>query len=300
MNARNLYGVVCAAITPFHENGNVDEQSVKSLCRHLVDSGIHCLYPNGTNGESISLTKEERERIALLHLQENDGRARLYIQCGASTVTESYDHVLHARKIGADGAGLMTPVFFALDDEAMRAYYEDILKQAQGFPVYAYNIPPRTGTDLSSKLLGELMERHENLMGVKYSYAEPGRLVEYIRCSESRRVSVLVGNDSLAMYCYLIGGDGWVSGPCAAFPAWHAALYQALFRKDYRHAVTLEEKITLTALEMADIPEIPAIKYMLKRMGIIASDFCRRPLRQLTDKEKERLNVLQDTYLSSI
>lgn len=300
MNTKSLYGIVCAAITPFHEDGSVDEQSVKSLCRYLVDSGIHCLFPNGTNGESISLTKEERQRIALLHHQENNGKAALYVQCGASTVAESYDHVLHARKIGADGAGLMTPVFFALDDDAMRVYYEDILSQVQDFPVYAYNIAPRTGTDLSPRLLGELMERYENLMGVKYSYAEPLRLAEYMRCTGSRKVSVLVGNDSLAMYCYLTGGCGWVSGPCAAFPSWHTALYQALLDQDYPMAAALEEKITAAAMKMADIPEIPAIKYMLKRMNIIACDHCRKPLRKLSAKEKDRLSALQDEYLRGI
>ncbi len=300
MNAKSLYGVVCATITPFHEDGSVDEQGVKSLCRHLVDSGVHCLYPNGTNGESISLTKKERERIALIHLEENGGKATLYVQCGAATVEESYAHVRHAQEIGADGAGLMTPVFFALDDAAMRIYYEDILSQTQSFPVYAYNIPPRTGTTLGPKLLGELMDRYQNLLGIKYSYAEPSKLEEYTRCTGSRRVSVLVGNDALAMYCYLIGGDGWVSGPCAAFPLWHVALYQALLTKDYPRAAMLEGKITVTARQMADIPEVPAIKYMLKRMGVIASDCCRKPLRKLTNDEKARLDVLQDAYLKDV
>lgn len=54
---RTLYGVVCASVCPMHKDGSVDYDGVKKLTRHLVDNGIHCLYPNGTNGESLSLTK---------------------------------------------------------------------------------------------------------------------------------------------------------------------------------------------------------------------------------------------------
>ena len=296
MNAKLLYGAVCAAITPLHEDGTVDEEGVRRLCRHLNDACVPGLYPNGTNGESLSLSQAERERVARIYVEENAGKSTLYIQCGAATVAESYAHVAYAREIGADGAGLMTPVFFAADEAAMRLYFDELLDAERDIPVYAYNIPPRTGTDLSPGLLGDLMGRHENLVGVKYSYAEPAKLAEYVRCAP-RRASVLVGSDALAMYCHLIGGDGWVSGPCAAFPRRHVKLYRALTGKDYARAAALEDTITQAARRMASIPEIPAIKYMLKRMGVIACDRCRRPLRPLTDAEKSTLDALQDEYL---
>ena len=124
---------------------------LRTLTRHLVDHGIHCLYPNGTNGESLSLTEDERRQIARIIAGENAGKAVLYIQCGAATVEESYRHVRFSREIGTDGAGLMTPVFFAMDDSAMLKYYEDILNEITDFPIYAYNIPTRSGNDLEAR-----------------------------------------------------------------------------------------------------------------------------------------------------
>ena len=87
---RHLYGMVCATITPYDEAGNPCEADVRSICRYLVENGAHGLYPNGTNGESLSLRSDERRRIAAWFADENRGRAVLAIQCGAATTEETY------------------------------------------------------------------------------------------------------------------------------------------------------------------------------------------------------------------
>jgi len=299
MEHKKLYGVVCASICPMHKDGSVDYEGVKRLTRHLVDNGIHCLYPNGTNGESLSLTREERFEVAKTVHAENAGAAVLYVQCGASSVEESYALVHHSAEIGADGAGLMNPVFFLADEESQRQYFDKILDEVGQFPIYAYNIPTRTSNDLSAKLLGDLAARHPNLYGVKYSYPDILRMEHYVDCCPGRHMSVLVGNDSLATACYMIGGDGWVSGPAAVFPKRHVELYNALKALDMDKVRDIQYRIMRTADAMGDIPEIPAIKYMLVKMGVIENDTCRPPLRPLTDAEKARLDVILDDYLQN-
>lgn len=299
MEHRKLYGVVCASICPMHEDGSVDYEGVKRLTRHLADSGIHCLYPNGTNGESLSLTREERFEVAKTVNEENAGKAVLYIQCGASSVEESYAHVRHSAQIGVDGAGLMNPVFFPADEESQRQYFDKILTEVGDFPIYAYNIPTRSGNDISAALLGELAGRHENLYGVKYSFPDIVRIEHYADCCPGRHMSVLIGNDTLATACYMVGGDGWVSGPAAVFAKRHVELYEALKALDMEKARKIQYRIMRTADAMADIPEIPAIKYMLVKMGVIDNDTCRSPLRPLSDAEKARLDVILDDYLTN-
>jgi len=286
--------VVCASICPMNEDASVDFASTRSLTRHLVDNGIHCLYPNGTNGESVSLTAQERFDVLQIVHEENAGHSVLYNQCGAGTVAESYEQIRFSKKVGVDGAGLMTPIFFAMDAEAMRKYYDDILSEVSDLPVYAYNIPTRSGNDLLPCVLGELMERHENLKGVKYSFPDLLRIQQYITCCKSRKASVLIGCDALATSCLLAGGDGWVSGPSAVFAKRHTALYDALKAGDFEKAHRIQYKIIDTANRMSDIPEIPAIKYMLKQLGVIKNDICRMPLRPLNTSEKARLDVLLD------
>ena len=180
MSMKLLQGAVCAQITPLCEDGSIDLAGVRALTRRLVDGGIPCLYPNGTNGESLSLSQAEREAVAQAVIDEAGGRATVYIQCGAATVRETEVLVRHAISAGADGAGVMTPVFFALDDEAIYRYYASILEGVGDFPIYAYNIPPRAGNDLSPSVLGALMGRYDALKGVKYSYPTTAKVLDYL------------------------------------------------------------------------------------------------------------------------
>ena len=292
MSMKLLQGAVCAQITPLCEDGSIDLAGVRALTRRLVDGGIPCLYPNGTNGESLSLSQAEREAVAQAVVDEAGGRATVYIQCGAATVRETEVLVRHAISAGADGAGVMTPVFFALDDEAIYRYYASILDGVGDFPIYAYNIPPRAGNDLSPSVLGALMGRYDALKGVKYSYPTTAKVLDYLSCALPRRASVLVGSDAMALPCILYGGDGWVSGPSAAFTGLHARLWREICAQSFAEAAKTQNAIIECANQMRNIPEIPAIKYLLMRLGVIRSCACRPPLRPLRQAEKETLDAL--------
>lgn len=300
MTTRKLHGVVCASITPMHGDGSIDIASLRRLTRHLVESGIHCLYPNGTNGESVALERDERFQIARVIQEENADRAVLYVQCGAGTVAESYAHVQYCAELGVDGVGLMSPIFFALDDLALTQYYDVVLDRHPDLSMYAYNIPTRAGNDIRPEVLGALMARHENMLGIKYSFPNIERIQAYLRCASARRPSVLVGCDSLALACMAVGGDGWVSGPSAAAPKLHLALYDALTAGDIVRAREVQQVIAHLAQSIEDIPEIPAIKYLLMKQGIIENEACRAPLRPLTPSEKARLDCFLDEIDGSL
>lgn len=291
-----LKGVVCANITPMMPDGSVDFESVARLCEHLNQSRIHCLYPNGTNGESLSLTFEERTKIAETIVKTNANRATVYIQCGASTVAESYENVRVAKRIGADGAGLMTPVFFPMDEEAMRQYYVTMLDEVRDLPIYVYNIFTRTGNDVSPALLGELMNAYPNLYGIKFSYPDTDRIHAYANAPANRKADALIGSDGLAKKCIASGGCGWVSGPAAIIPEVHVGLYDAIMAGNEAEAEKYQKAIVDFMSSIAGIPEIPAIKYLLVKMGVIAHDTCRAPFRALTDAEKATLDAAFEAY----
>lgn len=289
---KHLYGMTCATITPMFADGSVDNESARKLYRHLTRNGVHSLYPNGTNGESLLLSKEERDKLANICMDEAAGKSVIYIQCGASTVMESYRHVLYAKAIGADGAGLMTPVFFPVDELEMEEYYSRALEIVQDFPLYVYNIPSRTGNDVSPALFDRLSRKYANLIGIKYSSSDLPRLIQYVNANMPKGSDVLIGNDHLALACLILGGKGYVSGPGAVFPKLFVSLYEAFCAGNMDEAMEIQKKITSTLNGMKGIPEIPAIKYLLRCQGVIACDVCRSPLRALTTEEKKRLDAL--------
>ena len=128
MYHKRLKGVVIPTITPMNEDGTIDEKSLVNFTNFLVEAGVDALYPNGTNGESLLLKKEEREHVAEIMGETNHHRLPLFIQCGSMSTEETASHAKHAVKMGADGIGVMSPAFFGMDEEALFQYYCDVIE----------------------------------------------------------------------------------------------------------------------------------------------------------------------------
>ena len=296
MDEKRMKGVVIAAITPMNEDGSVDYQGVADFAEYLVQAGVSCLYPNGTNGESLLLTKEEREKIAEIFVRVSNGRVPVFIQCGAMSTEEAASHAQHVVKIGADGIGVMTPAFFTMDDEGLFRYFSAVVSpMPKDFPVYIYNIPGCTGNDVSPALLARLLKAFPNIKGIKFSKPDLMRLEDYMLAAD-RRPDLLIGCDSLFVPCLTIGGVGEVSGPGAMFFERFTRLYRQYTEGDVSGAIETQKQIVKTDREIAAIPGIPALKTLLKLRGVIKCDACREPLRPLSEAEKAALEKVWNEY----
>ena len=297
MYDKRLYGVVIPTITPMKENGTVDEESTADFCSYLVKAGVNAIYPNGTNGESLLLNTEERNRVAEVMVETNGNKLSAFIQCGSMTTKETINHAIHSVEIGADGIGIMTPAFFSMDAEALFSYYDTVLKNLpEDFPVYIYNIPGCTTNDVTPELLNRLLEAHPNIVGIKFSSPNLMRVEDYfIQCE--RRPNLLIGCDSLFLQCLVTGGVGTVTGPGSVYHERFTRLYRQFCEGDFEGAMRTQEQIVTTDRKLRGIPEIPALKAMLKMRGVIKTDICREPLRKLTKDEYKVIGNVLDEYL---
>lgn len=271
-----LYGIVCANITPFRENREIDYTSVKKLARYLADSGINAIYPLGTNGEGLALTIEERKKVAEIMVDEIGGKIPVAIQCGTQTLEDTIELVLHAKKIHADAAGVVIPFFFHQTDRALEEYYSAVFEAAGDFPIYVYNIPTNTNNDISASLIKKMSKKYGNLAGVKYSYPDMIRLSEYITSKEPK-LDVLIGCDKLIYPAYKLGAVGTVSGPAAVFPELFSELWTHAIKDEDDQALTLQYEIQKNSNALSEYQEIPMIKQYLKSIGVIETDICRIP-----------------------
>lgn len=281
-----LKGIVCANITPFDENKNVDYESVKQLARYLANSGIQGIYPLGTNGEGLALSKEERKKIAEVIVEEIQDRVNVAIQCGTQMLDDTVELVLHAKEIGAKAAGVVSPFFFRQTDRALIEYYSSILEAAGNFPIYIYNIPGNTNNDVRASVVKELKTKYTNLAGVKFSYPDIVRVCEYIRSGENR-TDTLIGCDRLIYSAVKSGAVGTVTGPAAVFPEIFNRLWKLMESGHDKEALQLQYFIQGISERMSVFQEIPMIKHYLKEMGVIKTDICRIPFYTVTDKEHE-------------
>lgn len=293
---KKMRGVVIPMITPMNTDGTIDEKSLIRFCKFLMNTDVDCLYPNGTNGESLYLSKEERQRVAEVIVKTVDHKLPVFIQCGAMTTEETISHVQHAQKIGADGVGVMSPAFFPMDELALYEYYKDVVSSVSSdFPVYIYNIPGCTTSDVMPELLARLMDEFPNVTGIKYSCPDLMRIEDYLRTPD-RTPDVLIGCDSLFLQCLMTGGVGTVTGPGAIFHERFTRLYKQYRNGDFNGAEETQKEIVKDDRRMAGIPGIPGLKALLKMRGVIENDTCRKPLRKLQKEEYKQLEKIFNDY----
>lgn len=297
---KKLYGIVCANITPLHADGSIDLRSLEHLVEHMAHSGIHGVYPCGTNGEGLLLRKEEHHAVADCVTKANAGRMSAFIQCAALRWDETMENIRYVSGTEADGVGVMTPTFFKADDAAMIEYYRQAGEAADGKPVYLYNIAKYTNNDISVSAFGQIIDSVSNVVGIKYSNSDIARIQDYLRAPKTRQAEALIGADSLILSALAAGCVGEVSGPACVFPKWYVGCYEAFCNGEYDRALELQNKIVACSRSIKSVPQIPAIKAMLHMQGIIETDVCRRPFRALTSEEYALLERALEQYAADI
>ncbi len=222
---KKLYGVTVAMITPFTEDGRIDHRALTDYTEMLIEKGVDCLYPCGTTGEMVHLSGQERKEIAETVIQAAAGRANVFIHCGAVCQEETEALLKHAYQAGADGVGIVTPMFLGVTDHEMEEYYKRMAGiVSDDFPIYLYNIPQCSANDLKVQTVEKLAEECGNIVGIKYSYPDFLRTLEYLNIPS---FSVLHGCDKMFSELLLMGCDGTVSGVAGVFPEPFVEVYKA-------------------------------------------------------------------------
>jgi 4-hydroxy-tetrahydrodipicolinate synthase len=229
---KRLYGVTTAMVTPFDRNGMVDLEKVKNLTEFLISKGVHCLYPQGTTGEMLKLSLNERKMIAETVVKTVGGRVTVYVHVGSMNPEETIKLANHAYDIGADGIGVVTPVFFSVNDRELEEYFVRVASSVPDqFPVYLYNIPQCAANDLKAEVAQRVADRCKNVVGIKYSYPDLLRTNEYLSIHDGD-FSVVHGTDRLFLAALAMGCDGTVSGISCVYPEPFVALYNAYQKND--------------------------------------------------------------------
>jgi dihydrodipicolinate synthase/N-acetylneuraminate lyase len=288
-----LQGIVCATVTPFKADGSLDERSIGSLCRYLIEAKVNALYPLGTNGEGVLLKTDVRKRAAEVFAAETGKQIPVVIQCGAATTEEAVELAHHTAAIHASGIGVMTPFFFNQDESALLDYYAAVANAAPELPLYLYNIPSHTNNDIFPSLVAKIAKLAPNFVGVKYSASDLSRLSEYIQAIPGK--GVLIGCDRLILPALSLGAVGTVSGPAMAFPHLFTGLWKAYQAGDLATARKYQARLLELDKALAGFPGIPLLKEILKRRGAIECPLSIAPLRQLNEEECGRLErIIRD------
>lgn len=286
---KELYGITVAMVTPFTGDDQVDLDGVAHLTNMLIDKGVNCLYPCGTTGEMLRLSMQERKTLAEVVIETAAGRVPVFVHCGAMNQKDTIDLVQHAKKVGADGAGIVTPVFFAQNERELEEYFVATAGCVEDFPVYLYNIPQCAANDLPVSVVERVKARCNNIVGIKYSYADINRTIDYININNGN-FSVLHGCDRALLAMLAIGTKGTVSGVAGVFPEPFVACYQAWQAGDLEKARQFQKICVKFCDTLRCGSNMSYFKEGLKMRGISAGHM-RKPQLDLLPEEIENLRI---------
>lgn len=290
---KRLSGIVIPLVTPLTEEDTVDVESLKRLTDYCIDGGMTALYPCGTTGEMMYLTVEERKLVAETVVKQASGRIPVFVHVGAWNQADTIELAQHAEKIGADGIGVVTPVFYQISDKGLVDYYTAVANSVSAdFPVYMYGIKQNAINDINKAVCQEVASKCPNVLGAKYSFPDMTRLQELMTVNDGA-FDVLVGPDHLFEAVCAVGGKGVVSGNAMCIREHYAAVWKAIQDKDYELATKLQRRTNILNAVMCKINNIAAYKVILKREGILTTTKMRRPMENLTsEQENELLDTL--------
>ena len=294
--ARKLYGVTTAMTTPFTHDGEVDLDAIEQQTEFLIGKGVNCLYPCGTTGEMYLLREAERMQIAEAVVAKASGRVTVYIHCGATDEGEVIRLAKHAAQIGADGVGVVTPSYFGVSPRAMVAFYRDVCRALPlTFPAYTYVIPQLSANDIDFDTMQQIADVCPNVIGVKYSFANMRRMVEYLKVRNGR-FSVVFGPDDLFLPALSMGCDGTVSGCSSCMPELFVEIYQAFEAGDCAKARELQMRAFDMTRVLRGGADMSVFKHVQTMRGVRGGHM-RRPLLDLTAEEAEKLHAAIRPYL---
>ncbi len=285
-------GMIIPMLTPFHQDGSVDDEGVRRLARRLMAAGVHGLFPVGSTGEFFALTWQERCRIIEIVIEEANGRAPVYAGTGGVSTQEVVELTRRAEKMGADAIVVITPFFISPNQDELYAHYAAICAST-ALPVIPYNNPSRTGgVNLEPSTVARMAVTLPNLVGIKDSSGKLQQTIEYIRMTP-RTFRVFQGRDELIHESFKHGTIGAVAATGNVAPEVVMDVYEAHVAGDESRGRAAQKKLTRLrdALALGTFPSV-----LKAAMALIGEPVGppRLPVAPLAEPQMEKLRAMLD------
>ena len=290
-------GIYTPIITPFHDDGSINQEGFAQVIEFLVDSGSHGIVVGGTTGEYYAQTLEERVHLLQIAHRVINGRATLMAGVGAIRTEDSIELAQTAAQIGVDALLVNSPPY-VLPTEVENAAHALAIDRAAQLPIMLYNYPGRTGVGMDEAYLN-LVSASKNFCAIKESSGDINRL--HLLANNFPQIQLSCGADDQALEFFVWGARSWVCAGGNFAPEAQIALYEAcVVNQDFE----LGRKIMAAMLPLMSLLEQggkfgQCIKHATALRGMPAGP-PRSPLAPLEDSEKSALAKVIETMDAEI
>lgn len=280
-------GIVTALVTPFRPDERIDFSAWQRLIDLQIASGIDGLLAIGGQGEFFSLSEEERVVALRFCKQAIHGRLALYGNVGCVSTGETVRLAQKAEAEGIDYAVVITPYYLKPSADELADHYIDVCRAIR-IPVLAYNIPERTGVELTPAIVKRVARACENFIGLKDSSGNLGQVPQWIGIRDHRPLAVFMGRDHLILQGLEAGCIGAVTACANVAPRLFVDLYRA-FRSANRAEAARLQALAEPLRQAFGLHTFPSVmKEAMSLIGLPAG-LCRRPVKAMPPQARDQL-----------
>jgi 4-hydroxy-tetrahydrodipicolinate synthase len=295
-------GLGTALITPFSRDGALDEAALAKFVEWQIAEGVNFLVPCGTTGENPALTPDEHRRVVEVTVQTAKGRVPVLAGAGSNSTPRAVELAELAVDLGADGILTITPYYNKPNPDGLLRHFaaqaNALEKKKSGFPMVMYNVPGRTGVNMTAETTLRIARELPNVIAVKEASANMEQILAILRERRSGFL-VLSGDDAWTLPLIGAGADGLVSVASNEVPRLMADLVGNALEGDFAQARAIHNRLlpllTGNFIESNPVP----VKAALQMLGILDNDVVRSPLAPIGDANRKTLqNILRECELA--
>jgi len=293
-SSKIITGASTALITPF-KNGKLDEATYASLIQRQINNGMDLVCPVGTTGESATLTHDEHKRCISIAVEVcKNTNTKVLAGSGSNATAEAIEIVKHAQQAGVDAVFSVSPYYNKPSQEGLYQHYKAIASAVPELPFMLYNVPGRTGVDISADTTIRLFNDVQNIFGVKEATGSLERTVELLsRCPE---LAVFSGDDAIDYPILANGGAGITSVTSNLLPDLKADLAHKALAGDFAGAKAINDMLyPINSVMFCESNPIP-IKAAMYIAGLLETLEYRLPLVAPSSENMKKIENVMKNY----
>lgn len=286
---KKFYGTGVALVTPFNEKGSIDYKSLKKLLNHTA-KGVDYYVVMGTTGESVTVSSEEKKAVLKFVIENNTKKLPVVFGIGGNDTQSVLDTIKSTNFKGVDAILSVSPYYNKPSQEGIYQHFVAVA-DASPVPVILYNVPGRTGSNLTAETTLRLAN-HKNIIGVKEA---SGNLEQCMKISKymPKNFLLISGDDMLTIPLYSIGAKGVISVLANSYPVIFRKMKEFAFANNYSKASQEQFKLLEINGPMYEEGNPVGVKFILSEMGI-CSNQVRLPNVQPSEGLQKKIKTLMD------
>lgn len=263
-----LRGMGVALITPFKADESVDYDALMRMVDYLVQNNTDFLCVLGTTAETPTLTEEEKQKIKRMVIERVHGRIPILLGLGGNNTRAIVDALKNDDFTGVDAVLSVVPYYNKPSQEGIYQHYKAIAEARPDMPIVLYNVPGRTGVNMTAETTLRVARDFKNVIAVKEASGDITQMDDIIK-NKPHTFDVISGDDGITFPLITLGAVGVISVIGNAFPREFSRMVRLALQGDYANALTIHHKFA-ELFKLLFVDGNPAgVKAMLNAMGMV-------------------------------